>query len=81
MTKNAIDMDEYPRTTEMQQRCVNMLGHLYHAPLKPGEEATGTATIGSSEACMLVRTCDHMSCKWCILERSLVGYLSTIYTC
>src|SRR3954463_9057438 len=40
--KNMIDKDEYPRTAELESRCVNMLAHLWNAP--PDEEATGTST-------------------------------------
>ncbi|KAK9828574.1 hypothetical protein WJX72_000821 [[Myrmecia] bisecta] len=62
---NFVDMEEYPSSTEIHNRCVNMLANLYHAP-KPTDShhpvavktatpllATGTATIGSSEAIML----------------------------
>jgi glutamate decarboxylase len=48
--KNMIDKDEYPQTAELEKRCVNILGHLWHAP---HGEATGCSTTGSSEACML----------------------------
>ncbi|MEF9989928.1 MAG: glutamate decarboxylase [Christensenellaceae bacterium] len=47
---NAIDKSEYPRCTEMENYCVNILGDLWNA--KEGE-ALGTSTVGSSEACML----------------------------
>lgn len=46
--KNAIDWDEYPQTVELQDRCVNMLARLYHAPEE--RNSVGTATVGSSEA-------------------------------
>ncbi|MEP7089192.1 MAG: glutamate decarboxylase [Nocardioidaceae bacterium] len=49
--KNIIDKDEYPRTAELERRCVAMLADLWHAPA--GESATGCSTTGSSEACML----------------------------
>jgi glutamate decarboxylase len=49
--KNMIDKDEYPRTAELEQRCVNMLSRLWHSP--DDERATGTSTTGSSEAAML----------------------------
>ena len=49
--KNMIDKDEYPRTAELELRCVRMLAELWHAP--PAPEATGCSTTGSSEACML----------------------------
>jgi glutamate decarboxylase len=49
--KNMIDKDEYPRTAELELRCVRMLAQLWHAP--PAADATGCSTTGSSEACML----------------------------
>jgi glutamate decarboxylase len=56
--KNMIDKDEYPRTAELEQRCVSMLSRLWHSPDE--EEATGTSTTGSSEAAMLA----GMALKW-----------------
>lgn len=49
--KNMIDKDEYPRTADLEQRCVHMLADLWHAA-DPGK-ATGCSTTGSSEAGML----------------------------
>jgi glutamate decarboxylase len=49
--KNMIDKDEYPRTAELEQRCVRMLSDLWHAP--DAGHAVGCSTTGSSEACML----------------------------
>ncbi|HEX4838022.1 MAG TPA: glutamate decarboxylase [Solirubrobacteraceae bacterium] len=49
--KNLIDQDEYPQTEAVHERVVSMIGRLFHAPA--GEQPTGTATIGSSEAIML----------------------------
>ncbi|HWC79074.1 MAG TPA: glutamate decarboxylase [Pseudonocardiaceae bacterium] len=49
--KNMIDKDEYPRTAELEARCVRMLAGLWHAP--DGAQAPGCSTTGSSEACML----------------------------
>ncbi len=49
--KNMIDKDEYPQTAALEQRCVSILAHLWHAP-RP-EHAVGCSTTGSSEACML----------------------------
>jgi glutamate decarboxylase len=49
--KNMIDKDEYPQTAEIEMRCVNMLGRLWHAP--GAAVATGCSTTGSSEAAML----------------------------
>ncbi|KAK4360048.1 hypothetical protein RND71_022277 [Anisodus tanguticus] len=53
INKNYVDMDEYPVTTELQNRCVNMIAHLFNAPLEDGETAVGVGTVGSSEAIML----------------------------
>ncbi|RAL53013.1 unnamed protein product [Cuscuta campestris] len=53
INKNYVDMDEYPVTTELQNRCVNMIAHLFNAPLGEGEAAVGVGTVGSSEAIML----------------------------
>ena len=61
--KNMIDKDEYPQTAEIERRCVNIIGHLWHAP---GEgDVTGTSTTGSSEAAML----GGMALKWRWRER------------
>jgi glutamate decarboxylase len=56
--KNMIDKDEYPRTAEVEMRCVNMLSRLWHSPSR--EQATGCSTTGSSEACMLA----GLALKW-----------------
>jgi glutamate decarboxylase len=56
--KNMIDKDEYPQTAEIEMRCVNILSRLWNSP--EHEEATGTSTIGSSEASML----GGMALKW-----------------
>ncbi|GGQ60508.1 glutamate decarboxylase [Streptomyces flaveolus] len=49
--KNMIDKDEYPRTAELERRCVAMLADLWHAP--DPSAVVGCSTTGSSEACML----------------------------
>ena len=69
--KNMIDKDEYPQTAEMERRCVNILGDLWHAP--GGADATGTSTTGSSEAAML----GGMALKWRWRERRRAAGLST----
>lgn len=51
MDKNAIDKDEYPMTADLENRCVSMIGDLWHA--EQAEKPQGTSTVGSSEACML----------------------------
>lgn len=49
--KNMIDKDEYPQTAELEERCLQILADLWHA--NDPDNATGTSTTGSSEACML----------------------------
>lgn len=56
--KNMIDKDEYPQTAEIESRCVSILSDLWNA--QDSETATGTSTIGSSEAAML----GGMAMKW-----------------
>ena len=56
--RNFIDADEYPQTTEIQNRCVNMIARLFHAP--EHETAVGCATVGSSEAIHLA----GLALKW-----------------
>jgi glutamate decarboxylase len=51
LDKNMIDKDEYPNTAELEERCVNILSILWHAP--EAAQATGCSTTGSSEAAML----------------------------
>ncbi len=51
LEKNAIDKSEYPQTTDLENRCVNILANLWHTP--KDESFMGTSTVGSSEACML----------------------------
>lgn len=51
LAKNAIDKSEYPRTADIENRCVQMIANLWHAPKE--EKFLGTSTVGSSEACML----------------------------
>lgn len=50
MAVNAIDKSEYPQMTELENRCVHILAHLWSAE---ENRALGTSTVGSSEACML----------------------------
>ena len=54
--RNFIDHAEYPRTAEIEQRCIRMLADIFHAP----GETTGARTQGSSEAIML----GGLSLKW-----------------
>jgi len=56
--KNMIDKDEYPRTADIEMRCVSMLSRLWNSP--DHEQATGCSTTGSSEAAMLA----GMALKW-----------------
>ncbi|EFR00494.1 glutamate decarboxylase [Nannizzia gypsea CBS 118893] len=56
-SKNFIDYEEYPQSADIQNRCVNMIARLFHAPVDDGKDendhAMGTSCIGSSEAIML----------------------------
>lgn len=53
-SKNFIDYEEYPKSAEIQNRCVSMIARLYNAPTHDdSEQAMGTSCIGSSEAIML----------------------------
>ena len=61
LDRNFIDHAEYPRTAEIEQRCIRMLASLYNAP----GETTGARTQGSSEAIML----GALSLKWKWRER------------
>jgi glutamate decarboxylase len=58
LNKNYIDQDEYPQTTEIQNRCVNMLAHLFNAHER--YKCVGTGTVGSSEAIHLA----GLALKW-----------------
>ncbi len=59
--KNMIDKDEYPFTAMIEERCVNIVSRLFHAP----ETGVGASAIGSSEAVMLA----GMAFKWRWRER------------
>lgn len=48
---NFIDFDEYPMTSAVHQRVLNMMARILCAPEE--KQAVGTATVGSSEAIML----------------------------
>jgi glutamate decarboxylase len=61
--KNVIDKDEYPQTSEIESRCVNILANLWNADL--AEDPTGCSTTGSSEAAMLA----GLALKWRWRER------------
>jgi glutamate decarboxylase len=67
--RNFIDHAEYPRTAEIEQRCIRMLADLFHAP----GETTGARTQGSSEAIML----GALSLKWKWRERQKAAGKST----
>src|SRR3974390_1725915 len=58
-----IDKDEYPQTAEIERRCVNIIGRLWHPPRQG--DGTGCSTTGSSEAAML----GGMALKWRWRER------------
>ncbi|WP_353508957.1 glutamate decarboxylase [Intrasporangium sp.] len=67
--RNFIDHAEYPRTAEIEQRCIRMLADLFHAP----GDTTGARTQGSSEAIML----GALSLKWKWRERARAEGRST----
>jgi glutamate decarboxylase len=69
--KNLVDKDEYPRTAELEQRCVSMLSRLWSSPDE--DVATGTSTTGSSEAAMLA----GMALKWRWRDRQRAAGRST----
>ncbi len=54
--RNFIDHAEYPRTAEIEQRCIRMIGDLFNVP----GEVRGARTQGSSEAIML----GGLAAKW-----------------
>lgn len=58
ISKNMIDKDEYPRTAELEMRCVHMLADLWHSPVSA--QTMGCSTTGSSEAAML----GGLAMKW-----------------
>lgn len=54
LSKNFIDIEEYPALGEIETRCVNMIARLFNAPVHDkDDEAMGVSTIGSSEAIIL----------------------------
>ncbi len=55
---NLIDKDEYPRTAEIEKRCVHLLADLWNSPY--AADTIGASALGSSEACMLA----GMAAKW-----------------
>jgi glutamate decarboxylase len=57
-TRNQIDKTLYPQSAELEVRCVNILADLWNSP--EAANATGTASTGSSEACML----GGLALKW-----------------
>jgi glutamate decarboxylase len=63
LNKNLVDTSQYAHSSEIQDRCINILANLFHAPLDNSEDqggAVGTATVGSSEAIML----GGLALKW-----------------
>ena len=66
LNKNLVDTSQYEHSSEIQDRCINILANLFHAPHNNNDEeeeesgAVGTATVGSSEAIMLA----GLALKW-----------------
>lgn len=50
LSVNAVDQTEYPQTVRIENYCVDIIANLWNAPDK---NYIGSATLGSSEACML----------------------------
>ncbi|CAF1478307.1 unnamed protein product [Rotaria sp. Silwood1] len=63
LNKNLVDTSQYAHSSQIQDRCVNILANLFHISLDDCEDeggAVGTATIGSSEAILL----GGLAMKW-----------------
>jgi glutamate decarboxylase len=63
LNKNLVDTSQYAHSNEIQDRCINILANLFHAPPNDGKDnggAVGTSTVGSSEAIML----GGLALKW-----------------
>jgi glutamate decarboxylase len=60
LNKNLVDTSQYVHSNELQDRCINILANLFHAPPDEQGGAVGTATVGSSEAIML----GGLALKW-----------------
>jgi glutamate decarboxylase len=71
LDKNMIDKDEYPQTAAIEGRCVRILSNLWNSPSH--EQATGTSTVGSSEAVML----GGLALKWRWRQRREAAGLAT----
>jgi glutamate decarboxylase len=67
--RNSIDHAEYPRTAEVEQRCIRMLAGLFNAP----GATVGARTQGSSEAIVL----GALALKWKWRERRDAAGLPT----
>ncbi|MEX6428279.1 MAG: glutamate decarboxylase [Ferrimicrobium sp.] len=65
--KNIVDKDEYPQTAAIEDRCIAMIGDLWHAP--DPSNVIGTSTTGSSEACMLAGLA--LKRRWMAKRRAL----------
>ncbi|UJR08014.1 hypothetical protein I4U23_012292 [Adineta vaga] len=60
LNKNLVDTSQYAHSNEIQDRCINILANLFHAPTNEQDRAIGTSTVGSSEAIML----GGLALKW-----------------
>lgn len=63
VSRNFVDVEEYPQSAEIHDRCVNIIARLFHSP--HSENAIGCATVGSSEAIHLA----GLALKWRWRER------------
>jgi glutamate decarboxylase len=70
LSKNIVNHESYPGTTNIQNRCVNMIARLFNAPIQEGSvDAVGTSTVGSSEAIMLATLA--MKKRWANKRRAV----------
>jgi glutamate decarboxylase len=53
VTTQLTNIEEYPVSADIQNRCVSMIARLFNCPTHEDANSMGTSTIGSSEAIML----------------------------
>ncbi|ORX88488.1 glutamate decarboxylase, partial [Basidiobolus meristosporus CBS 931.73] len=63
LPKNFVNQEELTGTQLIHERCISILSHLWNVP--EGQQAIGTATVGSSEGVML----GGLAMKWKWKER------------
>ncbi|ETS86315.1 hypothetical protein PFICI_00143 [Pestalotiopsis fici W106-1] len=70
LSKNLANHEAYPVTTDLQNRCLDMIAQLFNVPTngEPDVTAVGTSTVGSSEAILLATLA--MKKRWINRQRS-----------